>query len=82
MRGAMGAAIAELSQHHASNARRKRNRTQTQLPYSLKLAAPISSPTARPMVPLLTAEYVEKTSGEPLPNAKKVTPAVDSDSPK
>jgi hypothetical protein len=41
----------------------------------IKPAAPISSPTA--ILPLLEpmAAKVLKTSGEPLPNAKKVTPA-------
>lgn len=48
----------------------------------LKLAAPMSSPTASPNVPLLIAENVLNTSGLPLPKAKKVTPAVLSLNPK
>jgi hypothetical protein len=37
---------------------------------------------ARPNVPPLSAENVEKTSGLPLPKARKVTPAVDSFRPR
>jgi hypothetical protein len=50
--------------------------------YSLKLAAPISSPTAKPNVPPRRAAKVLKTSGLPLPNAKNVTPAVLSLNPR
>jgi hypothetical protein len=48
----------------------------------MKLAAPMSSPTA--MLALLEpiAAKVLKTSGEPFPNARKVTPARLSLSPK
>lgn len=48
----------------------------------LKVAAPMSSPTANPSVPLLIAEKVLNTSGLPLPNARKVTPAVLSLNPR
>jgi hypothetical protein len=48
----------------------------------MKLAAPMSSPTARPKVPWRTDTNVEKTSGDPFPNASNVTPAVVSDSPR
>lgn len=48
----------------------------------LKVAAPMSSPTANPSVPLLIAEKVLNTSGLPLPKAKKVTPAVLSLNPR
>lgn len=44
-------------------------------------AAPMSSPIANDPDPARMAAYVENTSGEPLPNAKKVTPARDSDRP-
>ena len=40
----------------------------------MKLAAPISSPTARLPLFLLMAAKVEKTSGLPLPKARNVTP--------
>jgi hypothetical protein len=43
--------------------------------------APRSSPIANENVLLLNAEKVENTSGEPLPKARKVTPAVDSPIP-
>jgi hypothetical protein len=43
--------------------------------------APNSSPIANAKESLLSALNVEKTSGEPLPNARKVTPAVDSPRP-
>lgn len=45
---------------------------------------PTSAPTARNMPPesLEAAESEEMTSGAPFPNAKRVTPANDSDSPK
>jgi len=49
---------------------------------SLKLAAPINSPIARPKVPPFNAEKVEKTSGLPFPKARNVTPAVDSVRPR
>lgn len=42
----------------------------------MKPAAPISSPTAKLPLCVLIAANVEKTSGLPLPNAKKVTPAM------
>jgi hypothetical protein len=45
----------------------------------MKNAAPMSSPIARLPEPTLIAANVEKRSGEPLPNARKVTPAIDSD---
>jgi hypothetical protein len=45
----------------------------------IKNAAPMSSPIARLPEPTLIAENVEKRSGEPLPRARKVTPAIDSD---
>lgn len=48
----------------------------------LKVAAPMSSPTANPNVPLLIAEKVLNTSGLPFPKAKKVTPAVLSLNPR
>jgi hypothetical protein len=51
------------------------------LRYSLNVAAPSNSPTASPNVPPFNAANVEKTSGLPFPNARKVTPAVDSLSP-
>ncbi len=41
----------------------------------IKLAAPMSSPTARLPLCVLIAANVEKTSGLPLPKARKVTPA-------
>ena len=41
----------------------------------MKLAAPISSPTAKLPLFVLIAANVEKTSGLPFPKAKKVTPA-------
>jgi hypothetical protein len=41
----------------------------------IKLAAPMSSPTAKLPLFVLIAAKVEKTSGLPLPNARKVTPA-------
>jgi hypothetical protein len=44
----------------------------------LKEAAPISSPIDNPNVPPLSAAKVENTSGLPFPNARNVTPAVDS----
>ena len=50
--------------------------------HSLKVAAPINSPTASPNVPSLNAENVLNTSGLPFPNAKKVTPAVLSLKPR
>lgn len=50
--------------------------------HSLNDAAPMSSPIAKLNVPLLSAENVEKTSGLPFPNARNVTPAVDSFSPR
>lgn len=50
--------------------------------YTLKDAAPMSSPIARLNVPPFNAENVEKTSGLPFPKAKKVTPAVDSFKPR
>ena len=37
---------------------------------------------AKPNVPPLSAANVEKTSGLPFPKARKVTPAVDSFSPR
>ena len=43
---------------------------------TMKVAAPSSSPMASEPEPDDIAEKVEKTSGEPLPRAKKVTPAV------
>lgn len=46
--------------------------------HSLNDAAPMSSPIARPNESLFSAAKVEKTSGLPFPNARKVTPAVDS----
>ena len=49
---------------------------------ALNEAAPINSPMAKPNVPPFNAAKVEKTSGLPLPNARKVTPAVDSFSPR
>ncbi len=49
--------------------------------YSLNVAAPSSSPTANPSVPPFSAANVENTSGLPLPNARNVTPAVDSFNP-
>lgn len=48
---------------------------------SLKVAAPNNSPTASPNVPPFNAAKVEKTSGDPFPKARKVTPAVLSLSP-
>jgi hypothetical protein len=48
----------------------------------IRLAAPINSPIARDPLPILTDEYVLNKSGDPLPNAKKVTPNNDSDNPK
>ncbi len=42
----------------------------------MKPAAPISSPTARLPLCVFMAANVEKTSGLPFPNAKKVTPAM------
>ena len=44
-------------------------------------AAPINSPTARLPLFVLNAAKVEKTSGEPFPKARKVTPAKDSERP-
>jgi hypothetical protein len=41
----------------------------------MKLAAPISSPTAKLPLFVLIAANVENTSGLPLPKAKNVTPA-------
>jgi len=41
----------------------------------MKLAAPISSPTARLPLLVFMAAKVEKMSGLPLPKAKNVTPA-------
>lgn len=41
----------------------------------MKLAAPINSPTAMLALLELMAANVLKTSGEPFPKAKKVTPA-------
>jgi hypothetical protein len=49
---------------------------------TMKEAAPISSPMASEPDPDLIAPKVEKTSGLPLPNARKVTPAVLSLKPK
>jgi len=45
-------------------------------------AAPNSSPTARLPVLVLMAEKVENTSGLPFPNARNVTPATFSSSPR
>lgn len=45
-------------------------------------AAPRSSPIARLPDPARIAENVENKSGEPFPNAKKVTPATFSLSPR
>ncbi len=45
----------------------------------MKNAAPMSSPIARLPDPTFKAANVEKRSGEPLPNARNVTPAVDCD---
>lgn len=42
----------------------------------MKLAAPISSPTAKLPLCECMAANVEKTSGLPFPKAKKVTPAI------
>lgn len=42
----------------------------------MKHAAPINSPIARLAEFVLKAANVEKTSGLPLPNARKVTPAM------
>lgn len=42
---------------------------------AMKEAAPMSSPTAREPELIFMAAKVEKTSGEPLPKARKVTPA-------
>lgn len=42
----------------------------------MKPAAPINSPIARLAELVLKAANVEKTSGLPFPNAKKVTPAM------
>jgi hypothetical protein len=49
---------------------------------TIKLAAPMSSPIARPPEFAFIAENVENTSGEPLPNARKVTPATFSSRPR
>jgi len=48
----------------------------------MKPAAPISSPTARLPLLLFIAAKVEKTSGLPLPKARKVTPVKLSLMPK
>jgi hypothetical protein len=48
---------------------------------TMKDAAPISSPMARPPDPARIALKVEKTSGLPFPNARNVTPATFSSNP-
>jgi hypothetical protein len=48
---------------------------------TMNVAAPSSSPIARPPDWALMAENVEKTSGLPFPNARNVTPATFSSSP-
>lgn len=48
---------------------------------TMKRAAPRSSPIASEPESDVKAAYVAKTSGEPLPNARSVTPAVLSDMP-
>jgi hypothetical protein len=48
----------------------------------MKHAAPISSPIAREPESAFMAANVLKTSGEPFPNARKVTPAMLSDIPR
>lgn len=45
---------------------------------TMKLAAPINSPIAKLPASLLSAEKVEKTSGDPFEKAKNVTPAYTS----
>ena len=45
-------------------------------------AAPSNSPIARLPELAFMAEKVEKTSGEPFPNARKVTPATSSSRPR
>ncbi len=47
-----------------------------------KVAAPSNSPIARPPDFARIAEKVEKISELPLPNARKVTPAIFSSSPR
>ena len=42
---------------------------------TIKLAAPINSPTANSPAPALIAVYVPNKSGDPFPNARNVTPA-------
>ena len=49
---------------------------------TIKVAAPSSSPMARLPELARMAEKVENTSGLPLPNARKVTPATFSSSPR
>ena len=49
---------------------------------TIKEAAPNNSPTAKLPVLLRIAEKVENTSGLPFPNARKVTPATFSSSPR
>lgn len=48
---------------------------------TMKLAAPKSSPIAKLPAFARMAENVLNTSGEPLPNARNVTPATFSSSP-
>jgi hypothetical protein len=49
---------------------------------TMKVAAPKSSPIAKLPDPARMAENVENTSGLPFPNARKVTPATFSSSPR
>ena len=49
---------------------------------TMKEAAPNNSPTAKLPVLLRMAEKVENTSGLPFPNARNVTPATFSSSPR
>jgi len=49
---------------------------------TINVAAPSSSPIAREPESARMAEKVEKTSGEPFPNARKVTPATFSSRPR
>ena len=49
---------------------------------TMNVAAPSSSPMARLPEFARIAEKVENTSGEPLPNARKVTPATFSSRPR
>lgn len=48
----------------------------------MNAAAPSNSPIARPPESARIAEKVEKTSGLPLPKARKVTPATFSSKPR